>query len=79
MTAEDATPELMEEHEDQFRPQFQEKLDEDIPTHPYKVYREIIESQDLSNDEKAVLKALKDEYIEKWTEQKEDEVKASDE
>jgi len=75
VTAEDATPELMEEHGDKFRPRFEENLEEDVPTHPYKIYREFVENEELSDDEKAVLKALKDEYAEKWRDQKKEEVK----
>ncbi|MFB1064922.1 hypothetical protein [Natrinema sp. H-ect4] len=75
VTAEDATPELMEEHGGKFRPQFQQNHEEDVPTHPYKIYREIVENRKLSDDEKAVLKALKAEYAEKWLEQKRDEVR----
>lgn len=78
VTAEDATPELMEEHGDKFRPRFQEDLEEDVPTHPYKIYRDFVENQELSDDEKAVLKALKAEYAEKWLDQKKDEVKSQE-
>jgi hypothetical protein len=75
VTADDATPELMEEHGDKFRPRFQENHEEDVSTHPYKIYREIVDNRELSDDEKAVLKALKDEYAEKWLDQKKDQVK----
>lgn len=79
VTAADATSQLIEEHGDKFRPRFQEALEEDVPTHPYKVYREIVEeAEELTTEEQAVLKDLKDEYVKKWLEKKRDEVKSDE-
>jgi len=65
----------IEEHVDEFRPCFQENHEEDVPTHPYKIYREIlVETEELSTEEKAALRALKDWYAEKWLEKKHDKV-----
>ena len=67
---EDPSDELMEKHEDEFRPAFDENMAEDVPTHPYKVYRSIVEDQDLSDEQKIVLRELKEEYSDKWMEMK---------
>ena len=58
----------------EYRPRFEENHGQEIPIHPYKIYREIVESNQLSVKEKAAVHYLKDEYAEKWKEVKEQEV-----
>jgi 3-hydroxyacyl-CoA dehydrogenase len=55
---------------EEYRPRFEETLQEEPPTHPYKVYRDIVESQELTEKEKAAIYHLKDEYAKKWREEK---------
>lgn len=75
ISGDDVTDQLMEEHADKFRDRFEENHQKDIPTHPYKVYRDIVENNaDLTTDERVVLRHLKDKYAEKWKEKKEREV-----
>jgi hypothetical protein len=62
---------------EEYRPRFQENHREDIPTHPYKIYRDIVENQELSVEEKAAVHHLKDEYADKWKQKKKQEVGAS--
>jgi len=37
-----------------------------VPTHPYKIFRDIVESNELSDEEKVALEHMKDEFSEKW-------------
>jgi pyruvate/2-oxoacid:ferredoxin oxidoreductase alpha subunit len=64
----------VEEEIEEYRPRFEENLQEEPPTHPYKIYRNIVESQELSEKQKAAVYYLKDEYADKWKEAKKDEV-----
>lgn len=56
----------VEEHRDKFEDKFQENMQQDVPTHPYKVFREIVEQNDLSDEERIALEHMKDEFSEKW-------------
>ncbi len=58
--------EMVEEHRDKFEEEFRENMSEDVPTHPYKIYRNIIESNELSDEEKVALEQMKDEFSQKW-------------
>jgi len=60
----------VQEEMQEFRDRFEEEIQSDIPLHPYKIYRNIVESQELSLKEQAALHHLKDEYTEKWKEKK---------
>jgi len=64
----------VEEEIKEFRPQFEDNLQEDVPTHPYKIYRDIVESQELTEKERAALYHLKNEYSDKWKEDKRGEL-----
>lgn len=65
--------EKIEEHRDKFEDRFEDALEADISPHPYKVYRNIVEEQEITEEERLVLEELKDEYAEKWKEQKKQE------
>jgi len=54
------------QHRHKFEDKFQENMDEDVPTHPYKIYRDIVESNELSDEEKIALEQMKDEFAEEW-------------
>jgi pyridoxine/pyridoxamine 5'-phosphate oxidase len=54
----------------EYRPRFEEEIQKEIPTHPYKIYRNLVESQELTEKEKAALHHLKDEYTDKWEQKK---------
>lgn len=58
--------EKVEKHRDKFEGDFRENMDEEVPTHPYKVYREIVESQELTDEERIALEQMKDEFSERW-------------
>jgi hypothetical protein len=58
--------EKVEKHRDKFEDDFMENMDEEVPTHPYKVYREIVESQELTDEERIALEQMKDEFSERW-------------
>lgn len=69
--------EEVEEDIEEYRPRFEQNHREDIPTHPYKIYREIVETEELNELERAALHHLKDEYADKWKQKKQREVKTS--
>jgi hypothetical protein len=54
------------QHRHKFENKFRENMDEEVPTHPYKIYREIVESNELSDEEKIALEQMKDEFAEQW-------------
>lgn len=56
----------IEQHKEKFEDRFQENMNKDVPTHPYKIYRNIIESNELSDEEKVALENMKDEFAERW-------------
>jgi hypothetical protein len=56
----------VQEHRDKFEKQFRNNMNEDVPTHPYKIYREIVENNDLTEEEKIALEHMKDEFSEQW-------------
>ncbi|MFB6204731.1 MAG: hypothetical protein ABEJ69_03755 [Candidatus Nanohaloarchaea archaeon] len=58
--------EKVEQHRDKFEDEFRQNMQEDVPTHPYKIYREIVESRELSDEERIALEFMKDEFSEKW-------------
>ena len=58
----------------EFMDRFEEELEKEIPLHPYKIYRNIVESQELNAREQAALHHLKDEYTEKWKQKKRGEL-----
>ena len=58
--------EMVEQHRDKFEPKFEQNMNQDVPTHPYKIYRNIVESNELSDEEKVALEQMKDEFAEKW-------------
>lgn len=70
------TAEILEEHRSTFETQFQENQVQEIPTHPTKIERRIVENHgdELSIEEKAALRMLKKEYQEKWLKEKEQEI-----
>jgi len=54
------------QHRHKFEDKFRENMDEEVPTHPYKIYREIVESNELSDEEKVALEQMKDEFSDQW-------------
>ncbi len=58
--------EMVDQHRHKFEEQFQQNMSDEVPTHPYKVYRNIVESNDLSDEEKVVLEHMKDEFSDEW-------------
>ncbi|MFB6144991.1 MAG: hypothetical protein ABEJ99_00625 [Candidatus Nanohaloarchaea archaeon] len=62
----DQYEEMVEEHRHKFEDKFEKNMSNDVPTHPYKIYRRIVESNELSDEEKVALRQMKDEFSEKW-------------
>lgn len=58
--------EKVNQHRDKFEDRFRENMDEDVPTHPYKIFRNIVENNELSDEERIALEQMKDEFSEKW-------------
>ncbi|MFT4892754.1 MAG: hypothetical protein ACI8Z7_000542 [Candidatus Nanohaloarchaea archaeon] len=58
--------EMVEQHREKFEPRFEDNMNQDVPTHPYKIYRNIVESNELSDEEKVALEQMKDEFADKW-------------
>ncbi len=58
--------EMVEQHRHKFEDRFEQNMDDDVPTHPYKIYRNIVESNELSDEEKVALEQMKDEFSERW-------------
>lgn len=58
--------EKVEQHRHKFEDKFKENMNRDVPTHPYKIYREIVESNELSDEEKVALEQMKDEFANEW-------------
>jgi hypothetical protein len=56
----------VQKHRDKFEDRFRNNMDEEVPTHPYKIYREIVENNDLTEEEKIALEHMKDEFSEQW-------------
>lgn len=57
---------MLNDHRDKFESYFKENMERDIPKHPYKIYRNIRDSNDLSDEEIVALEILKGMYTEKW-------------
>lgn len=60
----------VEEHRHKFEDKFMENMQEDVPTHPYKIYRQIVESNELTDEERIALDQMKDEFSDRWQELK---------
>ncbi len=58
--------EKVEQHRDKFEEKFRENMNRDVPTHPYKIYRNIVENKELSDEERIALERMKDEFSEQW-------------
>ncbi|MFB6208648.1 MAG: hypothetical protein ABEJ56_00745 [Candidatus Nanohaloarchaea archaeon] len=58
--------EMVDQHREKFEPRFEDNMKEEVPTHPYKIYRNIVEQNELSDEEKVALEKMKDEFSEKW-------------
>jgi hypothetical protein len=58
--------EKVEQHRDKFEHEFRNNMEQEVPTHPYKIYREIVENNELSEEEKIALEHMKDEFSEQW-------------
>lgn len=58
--------EKVQEHGEKFEDRFAQNHVKDIPTHPYKIYRRIVEENELSDEEKVALEHLKDKYADMW-------------
>lgn len=56
----------VEKHREKFEDKFRDNMSEDVPTHPYKIYREIVEENELTDEEKVALEQMKDEFSEEW-------------
>ncbi|MFB6199245.1 MAG: hypothetical protein ABEJ83_00065 [Candidatus Nanohaloarchaea archaeon] len=66
----DKYQEKVDRHRDKFEDRFRENMNKEVPTHPYKVYRNIVEEKELSDEEKVALEQMKDEFSNKWQELK---------
>ncbi len=62
----DVLEDKVEQHRHKFEDDFRENMNQEVPTHPYKIYREIVESQELSDEERIALEHMKDEFSEEW-------------
>jgi hypothetical protein len=58
--------EKVEKHRAKFEKKFKNNMNAEVPTHPYKLYREIVENNELSEEEKIALEHMKDEFSEEW-------------
>lgn len=58
--------EKVEKHRDKFEDEFKENMNKEVPTHPYKIYRNIVENKELSDEERIALEQMKDEFSEEW-------------
>lgn len=58
--------EKVEQHRDKFENEFRKNMQEDVPTHPYKIYRDIVENRELTDEERIALEHMKDEFSEQW-------------
>ncbi len=56
----------VQKHRDKFEDRFRNNMEEEVPTHPYKIYREIVENNNLTEEEKIALEHMKDEFSEQW-------------
>ncbi len=62
--------EKVDQHRHKFEQDFRENMQEEVPTHPYKVYRNIVENRELEDEEKVALEHMKDEFADQWQELK---------
>lgn len=60
----------VDQHRHKFEQDFKQNMQEDVPTHPYKVYRNIVENRELEDEEKIALEQMKDEFADRWQELK---------
>ena len=58
--------EKVNQHRAKFEDRFRDNMDEEVPTHPYKIFRNIVENNELSDEERIALEQMKDEFSEKW-------------
>ncbi len=56
----------VQKHREKFAERFQENMNEEVPTHPYKIFRNIVESNELTDEERIALEQMKDEFSEEW-------------
>ena len=56
----------VDQHRHKFEDKFRENMKDDVPTHPYKVYRNIVENRELEDEEELALEQMKDEFSEEW-------------
>jgi hypothetical protein len=56
----------VQKHRDKFEQEFRSNMQQEVPTHPYKIYRDIVENNDLTEEEKIALEQMKDEFSEQW-------------
>ena len=54
--------EKVEKHRGKFEKKFKKNMDDEVPKHPYKLYRDIVENNELSEEEKIALEHMKDEF-----------------
>lgn len=66
----DLRREEVQEEIEEYRPRFKEELSRETPRHPYKVHRDIMENEEITDRHRAALNYLKDEYTQKWEEKK---------
>lgn len=58
--------EKVEEHREKFEEEFRDNMNKEVPTHPYKIYRNIVENKELNDEERIALEQMKDEFSERW-------------
>lgn len=56
----------VEQHREKFEEKFRDNMEQDVPTHPYKIFRNIVENKELSDEERIALEEMKDEFAERW-------------
>lgn len=64
----DVFREAVEKEKKKFESKFKKNMEDEVPTHPYKIYRNIIENSDLTDEERVALDELKDDFSNKWEE-----------
>lgn len=62
----DKFDEKVDLHKHKFRERFEQNMDDDVPTHPYKLFRQIVENNELNDEERVALEHIKEQYSDEW-------------
>ena len=60
----------VDRHRHKFQDRFEDNMQQEVPTHPYKIFREIVEANELSDEERVALEEIKEEFSGRWQELK---------